>query len=214
LAQAVFRTFPKVGWALWLTGLPASGKTTIAYQLQQRLWQLHVPVVVLDSDELRPILSIVPRYDEEMRTDFYMRLTLLAELLVRQETNVVIAATANRRAHRHFARTHLPHFAEVWVKCSLAICHDRDPKGLYARALAGEIRNFPGIDCEYEEPIAPDWIIDNSQLTPEEAVDTLLAQFSFLQKDVDGCVGNTGNCVSPAEPSAPGQNVRGDEVVP
>jgi adenylylsulfate kinase len=185
LAQDRFTTFPKVGWAMWLTGLPASGKTTIAHQLQQRLRRLHIPVVVLDSDELRPILSNVPRYDEETRADFYLRVTQLAELLVRQETNVIIAATANRRIHRHFARTHLPRFAEVWIKCPLAVCRSRDPKGLYARALSGEIHNFPGIDSEYEDPLAPDWIIDSSQLTPEEAVDSLLAQFSFLHTGID-----------------------------
>jgi adenylylsulfate kinase len=175
-----FAIFPKAGWAIWLTGLPASGKTTIACCLQQRLRQSHIPVVVLDSDELRPILSIVPRYDEATRTDFYVRLTHLAGVLVQQGTNVIIAATANRRAHRNFARTYLPHFVEVWIKCPLTICRSRDPKGLYARALAGKIHNFPGIDSEYEEPLAPDWIIDSSQLTPEKAVDSLLAQFSFL----------------------------------
>jgi adenylylsulfate kinase-like enzyme len=82
--QARFTASPKVGWTIWLTGLPASGKTTIAYQLQQRLRQLHVPVVVLDSDELRPILSIVDSYDEETRTDFYVRLTHLTGVLVAQ----------------------------------------------------------------------------------------------------------------------------------
>jgi adenylylsulfate kinase len=180
--RAGVTTPPKIGWVIWLTGLPASGKTTIAYQLQQRL---HGPVVVLDSDELRPILSIVPRYDEETRTEFYVRLTQLAGVLVRQGTNVIIAATANRRAHRHFARTHISHFVEVWVKCSLEICRSRDPKGLYTRALAGEIHNFPGIDSEFEEPLAPDWTIDSSQLTPKEAVDSLLAQFPFRLMNVD-----------------------------
>jgi adenylylsulfate kinase len=163
----------QTGWAIWLTGLPASGKTTIAYELRQQLMQLHIPVVVLDSDDLRVILCAVSRYDEDARVDFYMRLTQLAELLVRQEMNVIIAATANRRAYRQFARTHLPNFTEIWVKCPLAVCHSRDPKGLYARALAGEIRNFPGVDIDYEEPLAPDFIIDSAQLAPEEAVDSL-----------------------------------------
>jgi adenylylsulfate kinase len=185
LEQACLTTLPKAGWAIWLTGLPASGKSTIAYQLQQRLLQLHIPSVVLDSDALRPILSVAPRYDEEARTDFYVRLTQLAGVLVAQETNVIIAATANRRAHRRYARAQLPHFAEVWVKCSLEICRSRDPKGLYARALAGEIHNFPGIDSAYEEPLAPDWILDSSQLAPEEAVESLLAQFRVLLRNDD-----------------------------
>lgn len=181
---ATLAAFPKVGWAIWLTGLPAAGKTTIAYQLKQQLQNYHTPVVVLDSDALRPILSSALHYDEDTRADFYMRLTQLAEVLVRQDMNVIIAATANRRAHRQFARTHLPYFAEVWIKCPLTICWSRDPKGLYKRARAGEIHNFPGIDSEYEEPLAPDWIIDSAEATPEEAVDSVLAQFSFLQGDL------------------------------
>jgi adenylylsulfate kinase-like enzyme len=139
---------------------------------------------VLDSDELRPILSTVPGYDEDTRTDFYLRLTQLVQLLVQQGMNVIISATANRRAHRDFARTRLPHFAEVWIKCPLSICRSRDPKGLYARALGGEIHNFPGIDSEYEEPAAPDYVIDSSQMTADEAGEALLAQISFLRNDL------------------------------
>lgn len=181
LTQAPSTATPKAGWVIWLTGLPASGKTTIAYQLKQRL---HIPMIVLDSDEVRPILSADLPYDENSRTDFYRRLTQLAEVLVRQGMNVVITATANRRAHRQFARIHLQHFAEVWVKCPLATCRCRDPKGLYARAIAGEIHNFPGVDSKYEEPIAPDWIIDSALLTPDEAVDSLLVLLSSLTASI------------------------------
>jgi adenylylsulfate kinase len=172
-----------IGWAIWLTGLPASGKTTLALALQARLRQLGTPSVVLDSDVLRLILAEVPRYDESSRTEFYTRLVQLAEMLVRQQMNVIIAATAGRRSYRLFARTRIPRFAEVWVKCPLELCRHRDPKGLYARALAGEIHNLPGINNEYEEPIAPECVIDSSQLNPDKAIDFLLEHLELL-KDV------------------------------
>jgi adenylylsulfate kinase len=176
---------PQTGWAIWLTGLPSAGKTTIAYRLQQRLNTVHVLALVLDSDALRPILTPVPRYDDEGRKDFYERLVRLAELLVLQGINVIIAATANRRAHRHAARMRLPRFAEVWVKCSLEVCRSRDTKGLYTRGMAGEIENFPGIHTVYEHPLAPDLMIDSEQQTPDEATDSLLAAIPFLQDEPD-----------------------------
>ena len=172
---------PQMGWAIWLTGLPASGKTTIARQLQQQLRARQTLAVILDSDALRPVLAPASGYDEAGRDDFYARLVGLAELLVAQGVNVIIAATANRRAHRDVARLRLPRFAEVWVKCSLEVCRRRDPKGLYARALAGEIENLPGVQVAYEEPLAPDLILDSDHQTPEEATDALLSLPFFRQ---------------------------------
>lgn len=169
------------GWAVWLTGLPASGKTTIARRLQQRLRRHDPGVVLLDSDALRPILDPTPQYDETARSAFYARLLDLVELLVRQGLKVIVAATANRRAYRDLARARLPRFAEVWVKCPLATCRRRDPKGLYARALAGEIGDFPGVNSRYEAPTAAECIINSDACTPDEAVDLLLSRILWLQ---------------------------------
>lgn len=165
------------GWTLWLTGLPASGKSTIARALQQ---QLHAPVVVLDSDEVRPILASVQGYDEAGREEFYARLVQLALLLVKQGINVIVAATANRRQYRRFARASLPRFAEVWVKCPVRVCQSRDPKGLYRRAAAGEIRNLPGFDSEYEEPEHAECVVDSSRLSPDAAAAAILAAIPDL----------------------------------
>ncbi|HXF60821.1 MAG TPA: adenylyl-sulfate kinase [Caldilineaceae bacterium] len=181
-APAQSSALPQTGWAIWLTGLPASGKTTIARHLQQRLSARRISAVVLDSDALRPVLAPTAGYDEAGRDDFYARLVGLAELLVVQGVPVIIAATANRRAHRDAARRRLPRFAEVWVKCSLEVCRRRDPKGLYARALAGEIENLPGVQVAYEEPLTPDLILDSDHQTPEEAADALLASLPFFQQ--------------------------------
>jgi adenylylsulfate kinase len=165
------------GWTLWLTGLPASGKSTIARALQQ---QLHGPVVVLDSDEVRPILASVHGYDEAGREEFYARLVQLALLLVKQGINVIVAATANRRQYRRFARASLPRFAEVWVKSPVSVCQSRDPKGLYRRAAAGEIRNLPGFDSEYEASEDAESVVDSSQLAPDAAAAAILAAIPFL----------------------------------
>jgi adenylylsulfate kinase len=168
------------GWTVWLTGLPASGKTTIALRLQQALSECGIMAILLDSDAVRAILTPLPRYSAAERDDFYARLALLAGLLTAQGINVIIAATANRRAHRDQARNSLPRFLEIWVRCSLAICQARDPKGLYAKAAAGEISDFPGLDAPYEPPLHPDLVVDSGVQTPQAAVDAILAAFPFL----------------------------------
>lgn len=168
------------GWALWLTGLPASGKTSIALELQRLLADRGVKPVVLDSDAVRGVLTPAPQYTEAERADFYARLALLAELLVSQGINVIVAATANRRAHREFARSRLPRFIEVWVRCPVEVCRARDPKELYARAAAGEIHDFPGVDALYEPPPSAEWVVDTQERAPDAAAQEILAAFSFL----------------------------------
>ncbi len=170
----------KPGWTVWLTGLPASGKTTIALQLQQALARRGETAIVLDSDAVRAVLTPAPRYSAAERDDFYARLTLLAGLLTAQGLNVIVAATANRRAHRDQARDILPRFIEIWVRCPLVVCRARDPKGLYAKASAGEIADFPGLDAPYEPPLHPDLIVDSGAQTPQAAVDCILASFPSL----------------------------------
>jgi adenylylsulfate kinase len=172
------------GWALWLTGLPAAGKSTLATALKLELARVGVGAVVLDSDEMRLVLTPNPIYTSEERDDFYERLTWLAELLTRQSVNVIIAATANRRSHRQAARGRLPRFAEVWVRCSLDACRSRDPKGLYAQATMGAIQDFPGIHVAYEPPFTPDYVVDTEQTTPVEAVKALLTHIPFLTKEM------------------------------
>lgn len=168
------------GWAIWLTGLPASGKSTIARLVQQRLRDKEIAAVMLDSDALRPILAPAAGYDEAGRLAFYSRLVDLAELLVAQGVNVLIAATANRHAYRDAARARLPHFAEVWVQCPVDVCRTRDDKGLYARAQAGIVHNFPGVDLVYEAPPAPALTLDTTQLSAAAAADALLAALPHL----------------------------------
>jgi adenylylsulfate kinase len=124
-------------FALWFTGLPAAGKTTLARAVQRQLADRDVQTLLLDSDEMRMILTPQPTYAAEEREWFYRVLADLAAWLVRNGINVLIAATANRRAYRQRARQQIARFGEVYVRCGLATCQRRDPKGIYARQWCG-----------------------------------------------------------------------------
>jgi adenylylsulfate kinase len=173
------------GWALWLTGLPAAGKTALARAMWRRLADLRVAVVILDSDELRPILTPTPIYSAAEREQFYGGLVDLAAVLARYGVNVLIAATGNRRAYRLAARDKLALFAEVWVRCPLAVCQARDPKGLYARAATGAIRGLPGVDAPYEPPEHPEVVVDTDRHSVDETVDQILAGVAFLKPGIE-----------------------------
>lgn len=168
------------GWIVWLTGLPSSGKTTVARALRAHLRDAGTHAVILDSDELRAILTPAPTYTAPERDHFYRALVALAGLLQRYDTNVIIAATAPKRAHRAAARALPGHFAEIWVRCPLEECRARDPKGLYARAAAGEISTLPGVGVPYEVPQRAEVIVDSDRLSVEEAVAHLLRHLPWL----------------------------------
>jgi adenylylsulfate kinase len=173
------------GWVLWLTGLPAAGKTALARAIRQKLGDLGVNVVILDSDEMRAILTPTPTYTPDQRAQFYRGLVDLAALLARYGCNVIIAATGNRRAYRQMAREQIALFAEVWVRCPIAVCRARDPKGLYAAADAGAIHDLPGIGTPYEPPEAPEVVVDTDQLAVAEAADHILAGIPFLKRGLE-----------------------------
>jgi adenylylsulfate kinase len=145
------------GVIVWFTGLPASGKTTLAMHVRDRLGQLSRPAIVLDSDELRSVLDLGD-YDVAGRDAFYKRLGRLALLLARQDQVVLVAATAPERRYRDDIRAHAPRFVEVWVSTPLVECAARDPKGLYARAAAGQAPRLPGLGTPYDPPLTPEVI--------------------------------------------------------
>lgn len=136
------------GAVVWFTGLPASGKTTLAERVRER-----VGGILLDSDALRDVLGAAG-YAPADRDAFYRRLGALAALLAGQGHLVLVAATAPRRAHRDAARALAPRFIEVHVTTDLAECQRRDPKQLYARARAGAAPDLPGVGAPYEPPLA------------------------------------------------------------
>jgi adenylylsulfate kinase len=173
------------GWALWLTGLPAAGKSVLARAIRQKLGDAGVNVVILDSDELRRILTPTPTYTAEERARFYRGLADFAALLVQYGVNVIIAATGNLRSYRQAAREQIALFAEVWVRCPVAVCRARDLKGLYAQADAGTIHDLPGADAPYEPPEAPEVVVDTDEVAVAEAVDRILAGIPFLKRGLE-----------------------------
>jgi adenylylsulfate kinase len=146
----------------WFTGLPSSGKSTLARRVQDRLAASGRTSVLLDGDELREVLG-AEAYAPEDRERFYRTIAALAALVANQGVIVLVAATAPARKHRDRARAALNDggvFVEVWVKTRLAVCEERDPKGLYARARRGEASDLPGIGVSYEPPLNPEVIAD------------------------------------------------------
>lgn len=162
------------GWIMWITGLPSSGKSTIANGVAQKLREMGLKIEILESDELRKVLTPKPTYSEEERDWFYSVIVYIAKLLARNGIDVIIDATGNKRVYRDNARRHLSKFIEVYVKCPLDVCMKRDVKGLYKRALEGMIETLPGVQTLYEEPLKPEVTVETDKLTINESVELVL----------------------------------------
>ncbi|MEZ4869192.1 MAG: adenylyl-sulfate kinase [Caldilineaceae bacterium] len=167
------------GFALWFTGLPASGKTTLAHALAQGLAVRGVHTQLLDSDELRKILTPHPNYSAEERDWFYATIVYLAQLLTANGVNVLLAATASRRAYREQARVAIPRLVEVYVRCSLERAMARDQKGIYAAAQQGAASTVPGLQVPYETPQQPDLSVDTETEASAQSVARIL---TYLQE--------------------------------
>ncbi len=157
------------GFAVWITGLPASGKSTVAAALRKELASRGVNVAVLESDELRKVLTPRPRYDDAERDFFYRALACVGLLLTRHGVSVIFDATANRRAYRDRARREIARFLEVFVDSPLSVCMARDPKGIYRRGGEGKASGVPGVDAEYEPPLSPDVVVRGDAEEPARA---------------------------------------------
>jgi len=164
------------GFAIYLTGLPSAGKTTLAHALREMLSQREISVELLDSDQMRQILTPNPTYSAPERDWFYQLLAFIAGLLTNNGVNVIIAATAPLQRHRQAARARIQRFAEVYVRCPPEMCRARDPKGLWERAYAGEITTLPGVGVPYEPPEAPEIIVDTGCLSTLEAARLVIDQ--------------------------------------
>lgn len=140
------------GMVAWFTGLPSSGKTTLAAEVRGELRLRDVHAVMLDSDELRAAITPPLGYDDASRAALYGTLARLAATIARQGHVVLVPATAHRRAFRDAARALAPAFLEIFVDTPLEECMKRDTKGLYAARTA----HAPGVGVEYEAPVAPD----------------------------------------------------------
>ncbi len=166
-----------LGWCVWVTGLPGSGKSVVAHALQEKLRKHNIHAQILCSDALRKAVTPQPKYSEEERDMFYGVLVLVAKHLTENGINVVIDATGNRRRYRGNARKLIPHFIEAYLKCPLEVCMEREskrgktfhaPRAIYKRALKGKAPTVPGMGAPYEEPLHPEITLDSEKLSPEE----------------------------------------------
>jgi len=163
------------GFTVWLTGLPCSGKSTIARQLARTLLKRGRRVEVLDGDIVRQNLSYGLGFSREDRDRNIRRIAFVANLLARNGVIVIVALVSPYRAARDEARRLLADFFEVHVDCPGVECERRDVKGMYKRARAGELRGFTGVDDPYEAPLNPELSVLTDRQSSEESVARLEA---------------------------------------
>ncbi len=166
------------GAVIWFTGLSASGKTTLAALTEERLHRLGHATFMLDGDNVRHGLNRDLGFSPEDRNENIRRVGEVARLFAQAGTFVTASFISPYREVRRSIRERMSReddFVEVFVDCPLEVCEERDPKGLYAQARAGEIENFTGISAPYEEPADPEVHVRTDRETPDESVDRILA---------------------------------------
>jgi adenylylsulfate kinase len=165
---------PRQGFTVWLTGLPGAGKTTLARLLAQDLARRGLSVETLDGDEVRRQLGRDLGFTREDRNENVRRIAFVAGCITRAGAVAVVAAISPYAEARAEARKEIGRFVEVFVRCPLAVCVQRDPKGLYAKASRGEALHVTGISDPYEEPMHPDVIVDTDHELPEPSLATIV----------------------------------------
>jgi adenylyl-sulfate kinase len=168
------------GFTLWFTGMSGAGKSTISRLMELKLRQFGARVEVLDGDVVRTHLSKGLGFSKEDRDENVRRIGFVCELLARNGVIAVAAAISPYRSIRDEVRSRIPNFVEVFVECPVEVLAERDVKGLYRRALAGEIPQFTGISDPYEPPLTPEVIVNSSRETPEESVEKIWATLERL----------------------------------
>ena len=170
------------GIVLWFTGLSGSGKTTLSKRLESELRRRGIlKVELLDGDVIRTHLSKGLGFSKEDRDANIKRIGFVCKLLSRNGVVAIVAAISPYREIRDVNRKEIGDFVEVYCKCPLEVCIRRDVKGLYRKALAGEIRNYTGVDDPYEEPTHPELIVYSDKETVDESVQKVLNKLKELK---------------------------------
>jgi adenylylsulfate kinase len=164
-------TLPHKGCTVWFTGLSGAGKSTVSTLLQQRLCAAGAKVELLDGDIVRTHLSKGLGYSREDRDENIRRIGFVCELLARNGVIAIAAAISPYREVRRSLRARIPNFVEVFMECPMDVLIGRDVKGLYKKALSGELEHFTGVSDPYEPPEAPELTIHSSLETPQQSVD-------------------------------------------
>src|ERR687891_1796327 len=169
------------GAVIWFTGLSGSGKTTIAHRVEEQLLDAGIPVEVLDGDVVRENLSRGLGFSKEDRDINIRRIAFVAHLLQRNGVFVITAAISPYRAIREEARAMIKDFVEVYAEAPLEVCEERDVKGLYAKARAGEIKGFTGIDDPYEAPDNAEVVCHTADETVQESAQKVIDKLVELK---------------------------------
>jgi adenylylsulfate kinase len=168
------------GFTLWFTGLSGSGKTTIAEIVERELKERERPVEVLDGDIVRTNLSKGLSFSRDDRNINVLRIGFVANLLTRNGVGVIVSAISPYKEARDQVRRRIVDFVEVFVDAPLEVCADRDVKGLYQKAFAGEIKQFTGVSDPYEPPNAPDLTLKTDEESPEESAQRVIEKLEFF----------------------------------
>lgn len=183
MAQSVFDSSEVIlnkGVTLWFTGLPSSGKSTLARMLERQLRKWGVRVELLDGDVVRTHLSKGLGFSKEDRETNVKRIGFVCHLLTRNGVAAIASAVSPYRETRDYNRRMIGQFVEIFVKTPLEECEKRDVKGLYKKARAGEIQGFTGVDDPYEEPLNPEIVCETSSETPEQSAEKILKRLEAL----------------------------------
>ena len=168
------------GATIWFTGLPSSGKSTIARILEKRFRQDGTKCELLDGDVVRTNLSKGLGFSREDRDANIKRIGFVCHLLTRNDVMAVASAISPYREVRDYNRRLIGNFVEVYVKCSVEECEKRDVKGLFKKARAGEITGFTGVDDPYEEPLRAEVICETEKESPEESAEKVMKRLVEL----------------------------------
>lgn len=168
------------GATLWFTGLPCSGKTTLAHLVEAALRQRGRKVEILDGDVVRTHLSKGLGFSREDRETNLRRIGFVAKLLTRNGVIAIVAAVSPYRDVRDAVRADITDFVEVYVKCSVDVCMTRDVKGMYKLALEGKIKEFTGVSDPYEEPLTPEIVAETHREAPEASATRIIRRLEAL----------------------------------
>jgi len=169
-----------IGFTLWFTGLPCSGKSAVADRVAAILKERGLCVERLDGDVVRQDLTRDLGFSKKDRDENIRRVTFVAKLLSRNGVAVLVSFISPYREMRDRARSETTNFVEVYAKCPVEVCMRRDVKGMYQKAIRGEIKEFTGVSDPYEEPLNPEIVLETDKETLEASVGNVLARLGEL----------------------------------
>lgn len=168
------------GFTIWLTGLPSSGKSTLANLVRNHLQELGLPIEILDGDEVRQRLTKDLGYTRKDREENVSRIAYVAKMITNVGGIAIVALVSPYQESRERAKAEIQNCVEVYLDCPVPICAQRDVKGLYAKAISGQVTHFTGVSDPYEPPTNPDVVVRTGQESPEESLQTIVEKLAAM----------------------------------